>query len=87
MLRQASRAATTGHISDWRLLQIPADAPVEGAWEVVVGVYAPATGERLELKSGILFLGNELQVGNLRMAAPPPPDQACAMIPATCASR
>jgi len=84
---QASRAAATGHISDWRLLQIPADAPVEGAWEVVVGVYAPATGERLELKSGKLFLGNELQVGNLRMTAPPPPDQACAMIPATCASQ
>ncbi len=83
----ASNAAATGWISDWRQVVIPADATLDGDWEVVVGVYAPATGERMELHSGKLWLGDELSLGALTLVAPPAPDQACAMIPAACASQ
>jgi len=83
----ASHAAATGWISDWRQVVIPPGAPPDGDWEVVFGVYAPATGERMELHSGKLWLGDELSLGPLELTAPPAPDQACAMIPAACASQ
>jgi hypothetical protein len=84
---QASNAAATGHISDWRQVQIPADAATAGGWQVVVGLYDPATGARtpLTLRNGVA--GDELVVGTLHMTTPPAPDQACALLPATCASQ
>ncbi len=84
---QASRSAATGHISDWRQLQVPADAATDGGWQVVVGLYDPATGARTPLTLGNGTPSDELVVGTLRMAAPPAPEQACALIPATCASQ
>jgi hypothetical protein len=81
---QASNAAATGFISDWRQLRIPANAPTDGNWEVVFGVYVPATGERMELHRAGTMLGNEISVGALELVASSAPDQACAMIPATC---
>lgn len=81
-----------GIASDWRQLVIPTDAEAgesaNATWTVVMGLYDPASGERAELfgpdgKS----LGDELVVGQLKVEAPPTPDQSCALIPATCASQ
>jgi hypothetical protein len=84
---QASQAVATGHISDWRQLQIPADAATGSGWQVVVGLYDPATGVRAPLTLGNGAPVDELVVGTLHMTAPPAPDQACALLPATCASQ
>ena len=79
-------------LNDWRQVTVPADAELGDDWRLVVGVYNPQTGERLPLhaagQSGAANPAvDELDLGSLRVVAPPPPDQACAMLPATCLSQ
>lgn len=74
-------------VSDWRQLAPPTPLPA-GGWSLVVGVYNPQTGERLPLLDAAGQLaGEELAAGEMVSAAPPTPDQACALLPATCASQ
>jgi uncharacterized membrane protein len=79
-------------INDWRQVTAPADSEPGGEWSVAVGVYNPQTGQRLALQpkaargegdSGGL-LGDELVLGKVQIVSPPPPDQACMLIPAAC---
>ncbi len=79
----AALLARQGFVNDWRGLAIPPDAEVAGEWRVVVGLYDPQTGERARLAGGA---GDEAVVGRVRMT-PPAPDQACALVPAACASQ
>lgn len=73
--------------ADWRQLAIPADLP-PGSYPVVIGLYDPATGERLAaFGSDGQPSGNELTVGTLRVQPPLVPDQTCALIPLACASQ
>ncbi|RME52649.1 MAG: hypothetical protein D6790_18500 [Caldilineae bacterium] len=71
---------------DWRQLSTQAAAP--GAYQVVVGLYHPATGERFTLvdETGAP-LGNEAPLGEVILGPPAIPDQACALIPLACASQ
>lgn len=74
-------------LADWRQLRVPETALPEGQPQVfglVVGLYDPATGERLPLADGS---GDEWVVGILEVGPPPVPDQACALVPASCASQ
>ncbi len=77
---------------DWRQLSVPAnqlDASVDGgAWSLVVGLYDPSTGERITVVNDQGNpVGQEVTIGTLRVRPPPVPDQACALIPATCESQ
>ena len=76
-------------VNDWREFLIPA-ADVQPGWEVslFVGLYDPATGQRLDIlgPDGKLA-GNEILLGTWIMADPPTPDQACALIPDACLSQ
>ncbi|RLT34396.1 MAG: DUF2079 domain-containing protein, partial [Chloroflexi bacterium] len=73
--------------ADWRQLVIPADLP-PGSYPVVIGVYDPASGERLSVfESNDQPVGNELTVGVVRVTEPRVPDQSCALIPLACASQ
>ena len=75
-------------LNDWRQLTIPQDALVDGEWTVVVGVYDPISGARLPLVANDgIPIGDELIVGTIHVGNPPVPDQACALIPETCASQ
>lgn len=69
-------------VSDWRQVAIPAGATADGDWMLAIGIYNPQTGERMGLGAG-----NELPIGPLKVAAAPAPDQACALLTATCASQ
>ena len=72
---------------DWRQLAIPADLTL-GSYPVVVGVYDPASGERLaSFGPDGQSVGNELTVGFVEVTEPLVPDQACALIPLACASQ
>ena len=71
---------------------MPAEAELGEDWQLVVGVYNPQTGERLPLSpSGQSGEANaamdELDLGSIRVIAPPEPDQACALLPAACPSQ
>jgi uncharacterized membrane protein len=73
--------------ADWRQLAIPADLP-PGRYPVVIGVYDPASGERLAaFGPDGQPIGNELTVGFADVTEPLVPDQACALIPLACASQ
>jgi uncharacterized membrane protein len=72
-----------GFVNDWRGLALPEDVEIEGDWQVVVGLYDLQTGERARLADGS---GDEAVVGRVQVASPAP-DQACALIPAVCASQ
>lgn len=72
-----------GFLNDWRQLTLPADLSPDGEWTLAVGVYDPQSGERMVLENG----DDALRVGPLRVTAAPPPDQACALIPQSCAGR
>lgn len=74
--------AGAAFLNDWRQVTIPADAPTDGDWTLAVGLYDPQSGQRVPLTNG-----DELIVPLPTPAAPPPTDQACALIPATCAAR
>lgn len=71
-----------GYVSDWRSLTLPAGLLPGGTVELVVGLYNPATGERLSLAAG----GTEFTAAGLPVR-PFLPDQACALNPAVCASQ
>ncbi|MCB0161635.1 MAG: hypothetical protein KDD83_26040, partial [Caldilineaceae bacterium] len=81
----AAFAAAPDGVHDWRQLTVPDEALPPGAYRVVVGLYDPQTGARLDLldENGAP-IGQELTVATLQPAPPPTPDQACALIPATC---
>lgn len=76
---------------DWRSVRVPEELEPDagaGDWIVVVGLYHVAHGDRLPLMDAAgLVLGDEVMVGRVRLGLPPVPDQACALIPATCASQ
>ena len=74
--------AGRGFANDWRTLQLPADAPSAGAWEIVVGLYNPETGARLPLAGG----GDEFVAARLNVV-PAVADQTCALITDTCAAQ
>jgi len=69
-------------LNDWRQVSIPTEAPTDGEWALAVGLYDPQSGQRVPLSSG-----DELVVPLPPPSAPPTPDQACALIPATCSAR
>ena len=73
------------HYPDRRRLELPVEAAA-GEWAVVVGLYdaesrLPVVDERGAAR------GDEVVVGRVKLGPPPVPDQACALIPATCASQ
>ena len=79
-------------LNDWRQVTLPADAITGGNWRVAVGVYDPQTGQRLPLQleqaasdgnQGAIG-ADELMLGAVQVVSPPPADQACALLPATC---
>jgi uncharacterized membrane protein len=74
--------AEVAFINDWRQVTVPPNMPADGLWSLALGVYDPATGQRVPLSGG-----DELIIDALRVHAPPAPDQACALIPAACASQ
>jgi hypothetical protein len=67
---------------DWRQLAAPGDVQ-PGEWTIAVGLYDPATGQRLLAADG----SDEIVLGPLEFTGPPVPDQACALVPAACASQ
>lgn len=72
-------------LNDWRQLAIPADAGLGGRWQVVVGIYDPASGARMPLSDANGSpVGDELVVGEVRLTGPLVPDQACALNAASC---
>lgn len=72
---------------DWRQIPLPFSNDKAG-WQVVIGLYNPATGERLPLADGQkMSQGDELTVGATRSPSLPTPDQSCALIPLTCQSQ
>jgi uncharacterized membrane protein len=74
--------AGAGFLNDWRQVTIPADTPAKGDWTLALGLYDPQTGQRVPLATG-----DELVIPLPAPGAPPIPDQACALIPATCDAR
>ena len=83
----AERLQDRGFANDWRQLALPADAPVAGAWTLVVGLYDPATGQRAPVTDRAGRTADELVIGQVRVQPPPVPDQACALLPATCGAQ
>ncbi|MBI1297982.1 DUF2079 domain-containing protein [bacterium] len=73
-------------ILDWRQIHVPVGALGEA--EVVIGLFDPSTGERIDVfDAGGRPVGNELSLGRVTILPPLVPDQACALIPAACASQ
>ncbi len=70
---------------DRRQVLIPANVRTGALLDLVVGLYHAETGVRLPIRdvSG-QDMGNELVVGRFRLGQPAVPDQACALVPATC---
>ncbi len=83
--------AQYGMAADWRQLTIPAADDVGSDVQeltLVVGMYNPETGQRSDAYADDgEALGQEVVVGRINLEAPPTPDQACALIPETCASQ
>lgn len=74
--------ASNGYFNDWRSVTIPAEADPAGKWLLTVGIYDPATGERVvfeDAREGIVF--NDFDI------SPFVADQTCALNGATCASQ
>ena len=71
-------------MAEWRQIALPATLLPGAQVTVAVGLYDPVTGERVSLKAGN---ADEMIVGPITVVAPPLPDQACALIPATCAAQ
>lgn len=69
---------TGGVLADWR--QLPAACPAGASCQVVVGLYNPATGERLPLVAANGSLGDEWVLGTVKGMQAPLPDQACALV-------
>ena len=79
---QAGQAEGGAFINDWRQVVIPTDAPPGDDWTVALGLYDPQTGERIAMGAG-----NEMLLEPLKVEPRRTPDQACALIPATCPSQ
>lgn len=81
-------ALPAGGADDRRQLTVPPDARLDGDYHVVIGLYVPQTGARLDVVAPDgTPLGQELTIATLRPTAPPVPDQACALIPDTCGAQ
>jgi hypothetical protein len=83
---------TAGKWADWRQLSVPPESESwpdkTGVWQVVVGLYDPTQGTRVPVVDVAgNVIGDEVVVGTLGWGEPPVPDQACALIPATCAAQ
>jgi uncharacterized membrane protein len=77
-----------GFANDWRQLTLPPDVTPGDDLSLVMGLYNPETGERATVQDqNGKSIGNELVIGTVDVGAPPLPDQACALIPATCAAQ
>ena len=83
-----AQLAQHGVAPDWRQLPLPSDAAPGERWEVVVGLYDPVTGERVaSIDDAGAPIGNEAVIATIEVGAPRVPDQACALVPATCAAQ
>ena len=71
-------------LAEWRQLALPSTILPGAEVTVAVGLYDPVTGERVSLQAGN---ANEVVTGPITVVTPPLPDQACALIPATCAAQ
>jgi hypothetical protein len=72
-------------VNDWRQIVLPEDLVPGERLIVVVGLYNPRDGSRLEvLDEAGQPAGNERVLGVIGVAPPLTPDQTCALIPATC---
>ena len=67
-------------LNDWRQVTPEIQCPTATPCQVVIGVYNPATGERLPLldPAGVPT-GEEFVLGTVTIGPPPAPDQACAL--------
>lgn len=74
-------------LEEWRQLALPPTIVAEQPLTIAVGLYDPVSGERSELQQSIQGRDNELQLAAMVMGTAPVPDQACALLPATCASQ
>lgn len=84
----AVELARHGLLEDARALVIPAALPVGTTLQLVVGLYNPSSGERAAVVDSTgAVIANEWTAATLTVGAPPLPDQACALIPATCAAQ
>ena len=85
---QNTETAPSLLIEEWRQIELPPTVVPGEPLTVVVGLYVPATGERLELQQATApAADHELHVGPITVDVAPIPDQTCALIPATCASQ
>jgi len=85
---QATGSGPSLWIDEWRELAIPATTPMGEQLTLAIGLYDPNTGIRMELQSAtVQAIDNALLVGPIETRSAPIPDQACALIPATCASQ
>jgi uncharacterized membrane protein len=76
-------------LHDWRQMTLPVDAESGGTWQVVVGMYDPDTGKRQvwapeHTTDGGGDAADEVILGQIKVGPPPVPDQACALLAATC---
>ncbi len=79
--------AASGQLADWRELPVPPGSKA-GTYRVVIGLFDPTEGTRAPLVDPAgQILGDALEVGQVTVEGPLVPDQACALIPATCASQ
>ncbi|MCC9078825.1 DUF2079 domain-containing protein [Litorilinea aerophila] len=76
-----------GFLHDWRAVPLPAHVQAGERLQVVVGLYDPVQGGRAMLALPDGQRVDAWVVGEIQVEAPPMPDQACALIPATCASQ
>ncbi|MBX3010900.1 MAG: DUF2079 domain-containing protein [Caldilineaceae bacterium] len=75
-------------LAEWRQIQLPATVRPGATVTVAVGLYDPSSGARIPFTSRSAAVGpNELHLAGLSIVSPAVPDQACALIPATCASQ
>jgi hypothetical protein len=77
-----------GVLAEWRQLTLPSDLKIGETLTLVLGLYHPQSGQRADvLDDHGRVLANELVIGHLPVTSPPVPDQACALIPPTCAAQ
>lgn len=80
--------AQRGVLDDTRVLVLPEDLAPGTALSLVVGLYDLVTGERSAIRDAMgTPIGTEWRVRNFALASPLVPDQACVMIPVTCAAQ
>lgn len=75
-------------LAEWRQIALPATLTPGATLMVALGLYDPATGVRMPLRQATSESSdNELRLTPLTVTTTPVPDQACALLPATCASQ